>query len=50
MRLRRRTLTARRLRRDSTDAEQLLWRALRELLAGRRFRRQHPVGAHVVDF
>ncbi|HVH73713.1 MAG TPA: DUF559 domain-containing protein [Stellaceae bacterium] len=50
MGLRRRTVIARRLRRDSTDAEQLLWRALRELPAGRRFRRQHPIGAHVVDF
>ena len=42
---------ARRLRRDSTDVERLLWGALR----GRRFqtykfRRQHPIGRYVVDF
>ena len=42
---------ARRLRRDMTDAERLLWRRLRgrELL-GWKFRRQHPVGRYIVDF
>ena len=48
--LRRRTLVARRLRRDMTDAEKRLWQALRELPAGRRFRRQHPIGHFVGDF
>jgi very-short-patch-repair endonuclease len=45
------TRRARRLRRDATDAERVLWRALRELEppAGR-FRRQHRIGAYVVDF
>ena len=42
---------ARRLRRDSTDAEQLLWRHLRNRAAiGAKFRRQHPIGPYVVDF
>ena len=44
------TRAARRLRRDATDVERLLWRALRECGAGHRFRRQHPVGAYIVDF
>ncbi|MBN2537878.1 endonuclease domain-containing protein [candidate division WOR-3 bacterium] len=45
------TNRARRLRRESTDAERLLWRHLRNRkLAGARFRRQHPVGPYVVDF
>ena len=43
--------TSRRLRRNLTDAEQLLWRHLRmRQLAGHRFRKQHPVGEFVVDF
>jgi very-short-patch-repair endonuclease len=33
-----------------TDAEQQLWWALRELEFGNRFRRQHPIGACIVDF
>src|SRR6266852_562955 len=42
---------ARRLRRDSTDAERRLWAVLRDRrLAGYRFRRQHPVGDYIVDF
>jgi len=42
---------ARDLRRDMTDAERLLWRYLRRRqLAGRKFRRQHPVGKYIVDF
>ncbi len=45
------TERARRLRRDSTDAEQLLWRHLRNRTAiGAKIRRQHPVGPYVVDF
>jgi very-short-patch-repair endonuclease len=43
-------LLARRLRRDMTDAEQRLWRALRELELRNRFRRQHLIGASIVDF
>jgi very-short-patch-repair endonuclease len=48
--LRQRTLVARRLRRDATEAEKAMWRALRELPTGHRFRRQHPIGRCVVDF
>ena len=49
-RLRQRTLTARRLRRDATDVENVLWRALREGFPHLRFRRQHPIGLYIVDF
>ena len=42
---------ARRLRRDSTFPERLLWSRLRgRRLAGLKFRRQHPVGRFIVDF
>jgi very-short-patch-repair endonuclease len=50
MPLRPRTRVARRLRRDATEVEKLLWRTLRELESPYRFRRQHPIGRHVVDF
>src|SRR5688572_26829830 len=41
---------ARRLRRDATDAEKRLWRALREKLPAAKFRRQSPVGPFFADF
>ena len=42
---------ARRLRLNATDAERVLWRALRELdTSVGRFRRQHRIGGYVVDF
>jgi very-short-patch-repair endonuclease len=42
---------ARRLRRDQTDAERTLWKALRSRqFDGLKFRRQHPVGPYIVDF
>jgi very-short-patch-repair endonuclease len=42
---------ARNLRLSSTDAEQRMWRHLRnKQLAGYKFRRQHPVGAFFADF
>jgi len=42
---------ARRLRRDMTLPEIVLWRALRrKALAGLRFRKQHPMGDCVLDF
>jgi very-short-patch-repair endonuclease len=42
---------ARELRREMTEAEQVLWKALRgRRMAGLRFRRQHPVGRFVLDF
>jgi very-short-patch-repair endonuclease len=43
--------SARRLRRDSTDAEKALWRLLRgRQLSGYKFRRQQPLGRYIVDF
>jgi very-short-patch-repair endonuclease len=41
---------ARRLRRGSTDAEMLLWRALRETLPHEKWRRQVPIGPYFADF
>jgi very-short-patch-repair endonuclease len=42
---------ARALRKRLTDAERLLWRHLRNReLGGWKFRRQYPVGPHIVDF
>ena len=42
---------ARSLRRELSPAEKVLWQALRNRrFAGLKFRRQHPVGAYVVDF
>ena len=50
MPLRAPTLIARRLRRDATDVEKLLWRVLRERFPAWKFRRQHPIGRRVADF
>ena len=50
MALKRRTRVARRLRRAATEAEKEMWLALRELPTEHRFRRQHPIGSHLVDF
>ena len=50
MLLRQRTLAARRLRRNATEVEKRLWRAIRELLPDHRFRRQHPIGPCIADF
>ena len=42
---------ARRLRRDSTEAERRLWKHLRDRqVAGAKFRRQMPIHPYVVDF
>ena len=42
---------ARKLRRNETDAEHILWRGLREFKqAGFHFRRQAPIGPYVTDF
>ncbi|MBU8539839.1 endonuclease domain-containing protein [Falsiroseomonas tokyonensis] len=41
---------ARRLRRDATDAELILWRLLRTRQVALKFRRQHPVPPYVADF
>ena len=41
----------RKLRRESTDAERVLWRYLRgRQLAGAKFRRQHQFGPYILDF
>jgi very-short-patch-repair endonuclease len=43
--------TAKRLRRDQTDAERTLWFRLRDRrLNGLKFRRQMPIKSYVVDF
>lgn len=43
--------TARRLRRNATEAEKMLWRRLRDRqLDGLKFRRQFPIGRYVADF
>jgi leucyl-tRNA synthetase len=47
--LRSRTLTARKLRRDATDVERLLWRALWERCPPWKFRRQHPIARRIAD-
>ena len=44
------TRRARRLRRDATEAERVLWRALRAMPLPARVRRQHPIGRHIADF
>lgn len=45
------TAIARRLRRDQTDEEKQLWRALKAgRFAGFKFRRQHPSGKYFLDF
>jgi len=45
------TSRARKLRKDLTEAEKKLWRALRrDQLGGLNFRRQHPIGPYVLDF
>ena len=42
---------AKTLRKNMTDAEQLLWRHLRaHRMCGRKFRRQQPIGPYIVDF
>jgi very-short-patch-repair endonuclease len=42
---------ARELRKNSTDAERLLWQHLRlRQINGDRFRRQRPVGRYILDF
>ena len=42
---------ARHLRHRATEAEKVLWRALRSRqLAGTKFRRQFPIGRYIVDF
>ena len=43
--------TARELRKETTEAEKILWAALRNRqLNNLKFRRQHPIMSYVVDF
>jgi very-short-patch-repair endonuclease len=45
------TAAARKLRKNSTEAENLLWQKLRNRqLEGFKFRRQQPVGSYILDF
>ena len=45
------TKNARRLRRNATIPERMLWNRLRGgALAGLKFRRQQPIGPYIVDF
>src|SRR3954465_11451881 len=45
------TPRAKSLRAETTDAERLLWRHLRgHRFEGRKFKRQEPLGAYIVDF
>jgi very-short-patch-repair endonuclease len=48
--LRSRPIAARKLRRDATEVEQLLWQALRASGLPWKLRRQHPIGRRIVDF
>jgi very-short-patch-repair endonuclease len=48
--LRKRTMNARRLRRDATNPERLLWYALQQNRFPWKFRRQHPIGHRIADF
>ena len=42
--------SARRMRRNLSLPEQLLWPLLRQVHRDLRFRRQHPIGPYVADF
>ena len=45
------TAIAKRLRKEMTDAERVMWRELRaHRFAGFKFKRQEPLGSYVVDF
>lgn len=45
------TIVAKNLRKNSTDAERLLWKHLRrKQVEGLKFSRQQPIGNYIVDF
>ena len=51
MRQKRAGALAKRLRREMTDAEVILWPRLRKRVQpGALFRRQHPIGPYIADF
>ena len=37
-------------RKDPTEAENILWNALRNRATGYKFRRQHPIESYIADF
>ena len=41
---------AKKLRKNLTGAEEVLWMYLRKGIGGNKFRRQHPIGIYIVDF
>lgn len=41
---------ARTLRRENTEAEKILWKALRNNSLGVKWRRQHPIDMFILDF
>ena len=41
---------AKHLRKNMTDAENLLWMNLKAGIGGLKFRRQHPIGTYIADF
>ncbi len=41
---------ARMLRKESTEAEDILWQKVRGRRLGAKFRRQHPIDKYIVDF
>ena len=42
---------AKELRKESTNAEEVMWRAIRDRrLSDCKFRRQHPIGKYILDF
>ena len=41
---------ARTLRKEMTDAEQVIWRFIRGKQMGVKFRKQHPIGPYIADF
>ena len=42
--------SAKRMRKEYTEAEKILWQSLRSNQLGVKFRRQHPIDAFIVDF
>ena len=43
-------IRARKLRREMSKPERMLWQQLRQRPGGYKFRRQHPIGPYIADF
>ncbi len=41
---------AKKNRREVTESEAILWKAVRKDIQGYKFRRQHPIGDYIADF